>query len=117
MFIVNRDSNLLVHTFTSAVFIFLLSGVCLVDPSTSKPINAGTANADIHYTEGTVSLHYTDGDECKAGIKIKTIITFFCTEDDQEQKAVLENINEDCIYKISFHTSLVCRQKVTNNNF
>jgi hypothetical protein len=90
----------------------LFSGVCQFeaqDPSNFK--NAGVGNSTLHYSHGSISLEYTDGDPCNDGKKRSTRIVFVCEQKDSERVVFIDEL-DGCKYLINWYTALACSTKV-----
>ncbi|XP_075059666.1 cation-independent mannose-6-phosphate receptor [Mixophyes fleayi] len=85
-------------------------GVCVTEGG--KHINAGMSQSRLTYSDQVITLEYKDGDKCSNNpfLKHHSIFTFVCGADGQP---VLRSFNkETCMWQFSWHTSLVCEQKI-----
>ena len=90
----------------------IFSGVCRFkaqDPSDAS--NAGVGNSHLHYSQGSISLEYTDGDQCNDGRKRSTKIVFVCELHGPEQVVFIDE-PDSCKYLINWYTDLVCGRQV-----
>lgn len=88
-------------------------GACSYTHDKTNVVNAGHANADLHYLPGFLSLYYTGGDNCSNTIKRSTLISFICGAEDTKEGPVL--IHEDldqCRYYINWYTELACERRI-----
>lgn len=92
--------------------IFLLLG-------NGKTLNLGKfLSSPQKATEGDdIRLIYTDGDECRENMKVKTIITLKCKPGDVESAPVLRSVSSDgCIYEFEWFTASACVLSKTKGN-
>lgn len=88
------------------------SGVCIRDATTS--IGGGKANRKLVYKDQVVELIYEGGDQCAASpsLRHKSIISFICKSSPSEPELVDSDL-KTCTHFFSWHTPLVCEQKVS----
>ncbi|KAK0149277.1 Cation-independent mannose-6-phosphate receptor [Merluccius polli] len=56
-----------------------------------------------------IKLVYTDGDECRKNVKIKTILTLKCKPSDLESAPVVWRVSSDkCVYELEWYTAAAC---------
>ncbi|GFG28137.1 hypothetical protein Cfor_12522 [Coptotermes formosanus] len=87
-------------------------GVCQFkaqDPSHFK--NAGVGNSHLHYSQGSISLEYTDGEPCINGTKRSTKIVFVCEPHGPQRVAFIDE-TDSCKYLINYYTGLACIEQV-----
>lgn len=64
-----------------------------------------------------IRLIYTDGDECRDNMKVRTIITLKCKPGDVESAPVLRSVSSDgCIYEFEWFTASACVLSKTEGN-
>jgi hypothetical protein len=65
------------------------------------------------YNEGVLYLNYSGGGKCHHGqYERNTIINFVCMEGVGDGRPVFVDETDDCTYMFSWHTELVCEEKV-----
>lgn len=88
--------------------------MCIKDTKTA--VNGGMSSRKLVYKDQVVELTYEGGDVCEANpsLKHKSIISFICkSEGGGTSKPVLVDSDKDtCTHFFSWHTPLVCEQKV-----
>lgn len=87
-------------------------GVCQFkaqDPSHFS--SAGVGNSHLHYSQGSISLEYTDGDPCRNGMKRSTKIVFVCELNGFERVVFIDE-SDSCKYLINWYTDLACNTQV-----
>jgi hypothetical protein len=91
---------------------YIFAGVCKFkaqDPSYF--MSAGVGNSRLHYSQGSISLEYTDGDVCNNGVKRSTKIVFVCEPNGSEQVVFIDE-RDSCMYLINWYTDLACNTQV-----
>lgn len=82
------------------------SAACLIDKKDGTVKNLGryltppTLNPD-----NSLTLNYTDGDECIKGVQRRTVVTLMCSHGDRTSPPVLVSHSQDnCVYNIMWKT-------------
>jgi hypothetical protein len=73
--------------------------------------NAGVGNSQLHNSQGSISLEYTDGDPCNDETKHSTRIVFVCVPHGPEQVVFIDE-PDSCKYLINWYTDLACSTQV-----
>lgn len=92
------------------------SGACSYTGSHDNPsnvVNAGKANAKLHYTPGFLFLYYTGGDKCNSTARRSTFISFICGAENVTEGPVLIHDDLDkCTYFVNWYTSAACERRI-----
>nr|XP_053644748.1 cation-independent mannose-6-phosphate receptor-like isoform X1 [Cherax quadricarinatus] len=81
--------------------------------SETNIVNAGQANANLHFLPGFLFLHYTGGDECSNATKRSTLISFICGAESAKEGPVLIHDDLDrCTYFVNWYTDLACERRI-----
>ncbi|KAG7250308.1 hypothetical protein CRUP_027024, partial [Coryphaenoides rupestris] len=86
------------------------AALCGVDKD-GKTSNLGRFLSTPQKTElgNDIRLVYTDGDECRPNVKIKTILTLKCKPSDLERAPMVRSISSDgCVYELEWYTAAAC---------
>lgn len=87
-------------------------GVCQFQAQDQSQFwSAGVGNSHLHYTQGAISLEYTNGAPCKDGLTRRTRIDFVCEMNGSEQIAFIDKL-DSCSFLIVWYTDLACITKV-----
>ncbi|XP_075123765.1 cation-independent mannose-6-phosphate receptor isoform X2 [Leptodactylus fuscus] len=90
------------------------AGVCVSEGG--KHINAGKSQKQITYVDQVVKLIYEEGDQCEQNPlkKHHSVFTFVCGADMAAGSfpSLTTYIEDTCTWQFTWHTSLVCEQKL-----
>ncbi|XP_053567150.1 cation-independent mannose-6-phosphate receptor [Bombina bombina] len=90
------------------------AGVCITEDG--KHIMAGKPQNRITYVDQVLRLVYDEGDQCasNASLKHKSVFNFVCGMDSAtgSHPALVSFDDQTCTWYFSWHTSLVCEQKI-----
>jgi hypothetical protein len=86
----------------------IVLGVCQFKTQDQSQFwNAGVGNSRLHYSQGAISLEYTDGAPCNDTLKRSTRINFVC-ELNASERIVFMGELDSCTYLINWYTDLAC---------
>ncbi|KAM4632802.1 LOW QUALITY PROTEIN: cation-independent mannose-6-phosphate receptor [Polymixia lowei] len=95
------------------------AAICAVDKD-NKTTSLGRFLSSPQKTEvgSDIRLMYTDGDECRKNMKIKTIMILKCKPGDLESAPLMRSVSSDgCMYEFEWYTAAACvLSKTTGDN-
>ncbi|KAL5011151.1 hypothetical protein ScPMuIL_013456 [Solemya velum] len=90
------------------------TGICQSETDgEGRHFSGGIANDRLQINDGIITLNYTGGDKCHdEKFERNTIISFVCSEGSGTGTPQYIDESGECTYYISWHTDLVCQEKV-----
>jgi hypothetical protein len=98
----------------------LLLGSCQQEKGGGRRhFNAGNATAELTMVDGIPTMTYSGGDICHHNkVHRTTVVSFVCTHQDLSAEAADSfgrptfDAEDECVYYMSWHTSLACQRQV-----